>query len=60
MSILKLVATRKPNASVATTLRPTSPALVVGGVPEKVRVVALNLSQIGSASPFASVAFRLK
>ena len=57
---LKLLAALKPNASVATTLMARLPRLPVGGVPEKVRVAALKPSQIGNASPFASLAVRLK
>jgi hypothetical protein len=38
------------------TLTVTSASKLVGGVPEKVRVVASNDSQVGSASPLPSVA----
>ena len=48
-----------PIASVATTLIATVPTLAFTGVPLKLRVAALKLSQAGSASPLASWAERV-
>ena len=42
--------------SVADTVRLTVPAKLSGGVPENVRVAAVNVSQPGSAAPPPSVA----
>ena len=43
---------KAPPASVAVTFR-LSAVAVVGAVPVKVSMVALNFSQLGSAAPFA-------
>ena len=56
---LKLLAALRPNASVATTLMAIGVDVMAGGVPEKVRVVALKPSHSGRASPLAKVADRL-
>ena len=42
--------------SEAVTVRLTLPLKSCGGVPENVRVAAVNVSQLGSASPLASFA----
>jgi hypothetical protein len=52
--MLKVSLAARPPRSVAVTLTPYVPAVV--GVPLKVRVAALKLSQAGSAEPSAAVA----
>ena len=52
----KSSATEMPLPSVAVTFTLTRPTSPFAGVPEKVRVVALKLSQVGSAVPSARVA----
>ena len=54
--IRKLSETSPGPSSMAVTFTVSVPALLPFGVPEKVRVVALKLSQAGRAVPFCFVA----
>ena len=55
-AITKISLTFAPTLSVAVTLTFRLPTLSLVGVPEKVRVVALKLNQLGKALPFSKVA----
>ena len=48
--------TEPPLPSLAVTFTATVPTSAVAGMPEKVRVVAVKVSQVGSALPSAFVA----
>jgi hypothetical protein len=55
-TILNVSLAARPPRSVADTLTPSVPTSAAVGVPLKVRVAALKLSQAGSGEPLAAVA----